>query len=629
MPDVSGRPAVSADFATIPEVDPPVMSPDGERVAFLVKAVTGRPDRDLRIAPAGRNGAGRSVRVNLRAETAPAWRPDSLAVAVVEQTTTGYALSTVDVDSGATSQVPLPGAARGAAKLVWLPDAVVALLRVAAEPFDDIGQLWVVDVDSGSARPLTDSMSDLANVAAAPDGSRLAVVIADPDPTSASTLGLVDASTGAMVRTLCGRARTPTSRDQTLAFSPDGRQVLFSYGDLSRGHRPAVVPVDGGEVRTLRCAGSGTVLRAEWRPDGQRVLAQVFDKTTSVLVEEGLATGRVRKLCDVGGGYPRLSGSAQTERIAYVSGGSDAAPDVWVRDDHGARRITDLGPHLRGLRLGSVEDVSWTSSFDGERIHGLAVLPPDGIAGPTRTVVNVHGGPHYHWSRGWLGSWIEWAQLLASNGFAVLLPNPRGSTGRDWTYAHAIRGRIGSLPLQDVVDGVDHVVGQGIADPGRLGIGGWSYGGFLTAWAISQTDRFQAAVVGAGITDMYSFIGSSGMGRTWRAFFPDADYPRRDGFDPHSPMTHLDGCRTPTLVVHGEQDRKISVDQARMLHRGLDDLGVPTDLLTLPDEGHVIGSTEARLRLLDAMLAWFQLYLPARPSDADRTDAVTRTGARR
>lgn len=484
------------------------------------------------------------------------------------------------------------------------------------------GPLWSFHLPTGKAVPtnLGDlDTADVADLAIHPGGTSAAVLVPDhTHPARPATLYVVRPGANRPGEIRCARATRPTSRDRTLEFSPDGRYLLFSHGDERSGHRPAIVPVDGGTVRPLPHP-TGTVLSACWSAD-RRVLAQIFRDLRSELVELDLDGRVVRQLGTITTGQPRFSISRATDRVAVVSGSTDAGPELSIRSANGDRRLLcRANPWLTGRSTGRVSEIWWSSSLDGVDIGGLLVTPPGHRqakgAGRLPMVVDLHGGPHFHWSTGWLGSWVDWAQLLATHGFAVLLPNPRGSTGRDWDFAHAVRGRLGSLPLRDVLDGVDAMVRRDVADPEALGVGGWSYGGYLTAWAISQTDRFAAAVIGAGISDFYSFIGSSPLAPAWQRFVPDTRYPERAGFDAISPLSHLSGCRTPSLVLHGSSDGKIPVDQARMLHRGLVALGVRTELRVFPDEGHTIEAVPARTELLRATLDWFREHLgSARPT---------------
>ena len=216
------------------------------------------------------------------------------------------------------------------------------------------------------------------------------------------------------------------------------------------------------------------------------------------------------------------------------------------------------------------------------------MTPPDFKPGQAHpTIVEVHGGPEWAWWSGWVGSWHEWAQLLASNGYVVLLPNPRGSTGQGWKFTEANRDDWGGGDFRDIMDGVDYLIGQKIADPNRLGIGGWSYGGFMTSWAVTQTNRFTAAVVGAAVTNLFSFDGTTDITPSFlRYYFLDLPFTRRADYDQHSAMSFLKNCKTPSLILHGEADERVPTSQGWEFYNGLRMLGVPAEMVTYPREHH-------------------------------------------
>ena len=219
-------------------------------------------------------------------------------------------------------------------------------------------------------------------------------------------------------------------------------------------------------------------------------------------------------------------------------------------------------------------------------MQGLVIRPVGSGGGPYPMVTMVHGGPtgahkyQYHAAgRGF--------QLLAARGIAVFLPNPRGSTGWGLEFAESNIGDMGGKDWEDIQAGIDHCIAEGIADPERLGIGGGSYGGFMTAWAVTQTDRFKAAVMLAGISDWRSFHGMSNVSDWDAIHYGDADPWDPDGTYPRfSPITFVKRARTPTLILHGEQDELVPVEQAYMFYRALKELGVETELVVYPREHH-------------------------------------------
>jgi dipeptidyl aminopeptidase/acylaminoacyl peptidase len=275
-------------------------------------------------------------------------------------------------------------------------------------------------------------------------------------------------------------------------------------------------------------------------------------------------------------------------------------------DDGVATRLTDTNPHIAERELAMVETVRW-QSFDGLEMHGLFVRPAGAQSRATLpTIVLVHGGPTGLWGYDFPGvRSMGWVQLLAAEGYAVFMPNPRGSMGFGTAFAEANNGDMGGGDWQDVIQGVDWCVAQGYSDPARLGLGGWSYGGYLTAWGVTQTSRFKAAVAGASITNWVSFHGVSTI-PDFDAVFYDTDPFDWDGrYGQFSPMAHIRRTTTPTLLLHGERDPICPVGQAHEMFRALKELGVDTELVVYPREGH--GPRE-REHLRDVLLRgvrWF------------------------
>jgi dipeptidyl aminopeptidase/acylaminoacyl peptidase len=206
-------------------------------------------------------------------------------------------------------------------------------------------------------------------------------------------------------------------------------------------------------------------------------------------------------------------------------------------------------------------------------------------------------------------SWHEWAQLLASNGCAVLLPNPRGSHGYGLKFVEANRNDFGGGDFHDIMSGVDYLIERGIADPERLGVGGWSYGGYMTAWAITHTDRFKAAVMGAGISNWMSMYGTTGITSYMRLFFDDQPFDRTKVYLHHSPLAHIDDVRTPVLILHGDADIRVPLLQSYEFYQGVRDMGVKAECVVYAREPHELGERAHQVDLLRRVLEWYELYL--------------------
>jgi dipeptidyl aminopeptidase/acylaminoacyl peptidase len=260
--------------------------------------------------------------------------------------------------------------------------------------------------------------------------------------------------------------------------------------------------------------------------------------------------------------------------------------------------------------LGRTEVVRWKSK-DGKDIEGLLTYPVGYQAGQrVPLILNVHGGPAGVFTQAFIGGrGVYPLATFASRGFAILRPNPRGSSGYGADFRRANIQDWGFGDYQDLMAGVDRVVEMGVADADRLGVMGWSYGGFMTSWIVTQTKRFKAASAGAPVTNLMSFNGTADIpsfipdyigGQSWDAF---------DRYQKHSPMFNVKGVTTPTMIQHGDADVRVPISQGYEFYNALKQQGVPTRMLVLPRQPH--GPTEPKMQLaaMKANLEWFEKYL--------------------
>jgi len=257
---------------------------------------------------------------------------------------------------------------------------------------------------------------------------------------------------------------------------------------------------------------------------------------------------------------------------------------------------------------GSATNVSWGAP-DGTVIEGVLCAPPG--VGPFPLVLHVHGGPIGAYQRSW--AMRDYAvPLLVSRGYAVLLPNPRGSSGRGQAFAAAVIGDMGGADTHDYVSGSDAMIERGIAGPARIGTMGVSYGGFMSAWLVTQDRRFKAAVAGSPVTDWYSFTFTTNIPR-WGLWFLDNADPEENGNQVHtrSPVMHASKARTPTLLTAGVKDRCTPAGQAREFYQALISHGVESELVIYPGEGHGVSRFPAVTDYLTRLVTWFERYMPA------------------
>ncbi|HEX4061266.1 MAG TPA: S9 family peptidase [Streptosporangiaceae bacterium] len=320
-----------------------------------------------------------------------------------------------------------------------------------------------------------------------------------------------------------------------------------------------------------------------------------------------------------------LAASAQSWTSWFYPAGA-FTPDgrvVVVRDDYGTPQqiaivgagtdqvlasLAHAGTDYVRSAAGSAANVSWRAP-DGTAIEGVLCTPAG--AGPFPLVLHVHGGPIAAYQQSWMMQ--DYAvPLLVTHGYAVLSPNPRGSSGRGQEFAAAVVGDMGGADTYDYLSGIDAMIERGIADPARIGTMGVSYGGFMSAWLVTQDQRFKAAVAGSPVTEWYSFTFTTNIPRWGLWFLDDAD-PEEIGNQAHtrSPVMHASKARTPTLLTAGAKDRCTPAGQAREFYQALIDHGVASELVIYPGEGHGVRQFPAVTDYLTRLVTWFERYMPA------------------
>jgi dipeptidyl aminopeptidase/acylaminoacyl peptidase len=302
--------------------------------------------------------------------------------------------------------------------------------------------------------------------------------------------------------------------------------------------------------------------------------------------------------------------SADGRRVAFVRSDDDTLKDAFVADLGGSvTQLTDLNPWVRDYDFGEVRTVTWTS-FDGLEIEGLLRLPAGYEEGDrVPLLLEIHGGPMGAWMHT-LNAYasIDWSMYLAQRGYATLLPNPRGSSGRGAKFLLGIVDNYGEPDWQDLMAGVDKVIELGIADPDKLVVGGWSGGGYLTNRTITHTSRFRAAVSGAGISNWVSFQGTADCRSAFDRYFGVTEQDP-DNHWKYSPIRYIKNATTPTLILYGEQDARVPPSQGFELYEGLKAVGVETQLVLYPREGHGIAERVHQLDLLERVIEWYESHL--------------------
>ena len=614
------------------------ISPDGEQVAFVLAY----PDQGDETAPKSHiwtvptnGGAPRQLTAGPRSDSSPIWSPDGQTLAFLSDREEkeksqiyllpgrgGEAIQLTRLDGGVVSP-------RNLDPIVWSPHGKrIAYLHadpetagekrskeekndaIKFEKLSKFTRLYVADVDSGEAACVSPDGLQVWEFCWSTDAEDFVAVASDlPYDWSWYTCRLVAfAAGGGPGRTLHHSKRQVAKS----AISPDGGQVAFLSSNWSdRGMASGgvfVVSRDGGEARELSAGHVASACSLAWSADGTRLLTTADERGETGLAQIDVSTGQRHSLWLGSASISDLTPPDGAGRIPFARDDPASPPDVWLAEPTSGEiewtKLTDLNPQAAEFRLGEVEAVHWTAS-DGTEIQGLVIRPvaPD-PKGPRPMITMVHGGPTGTWSPSYTAG-ADWYGVL-EHGVAVFLPNPRGSTGWGLEFAEANIGDMGGKDWEDIQSGIDHCVARGIADPDRLGIGGGSYGGYMTAWAVTQTDRFKAAIMRAGISDWRSFHGRSTLAGWDSVHYGDADpYELDSTLSRFSPITHVKRVKTPTLIIHGEIDPVCPVEQAYSFHRALKDLGVETELVVYPREGHGTNERAHRLDLRRRTLEWF------------------------
>jgi dipeptidyl aminopeptidase/acylaminoacyl peptidase len=399
------------------------------------------------------------------------------------------------------------------------------------------------------------------------------------------------------------------------SLSPDGLSIAYvgARVDGPEAHDLYVMPLAGGTPQNITAT---TIDRPVGQPrwiDNQSVAVHVsrgFSSSVSLVSRD--ARPQVLDPLVVN---PSAFARSSRGTLAYVGETATRAPELWIKPlNGGPRAVTTLNEKWTKMAIVAPDFVKY-KSFDGVEIEAALLNPREPSAlSPKPFVVLVHGGPTGRWA----DSFEAWGQLLAARGYAVLYPNIRGSIGYGEKFVEMNRADWGGGDFKDVMAGVDWAVARGIADPNRLGIGGWSYGGYMAAWAVTQTTRFKASVSGAPVIDMASEFGTEN-GSAYDEWFYGTPYEKLDGFIKSSPMTFVRNVKTPTLLLQGEDDTTDPIGQSQQFYRGLKRYGVDSDFVVYPREPHGLREEKHLLDRLNRVVAWYDKYLkPRAPSTAQQ-----------
>ena len=648
------------DVYRLRDVSDPQLSPDGGWVAYTVSFPdTSEDQANSDVWMTSWDGA-RSVRLtsSKTSEHAPRWSPDGRYLTFLSDRDDAREVDQIwllDRSGGEAERITdLPG---GVSDYAWSPDSKrLALIVSDPDPDstassadtahkktprpivlnrfqfkrDETGyldqrrdHLYLLDLVSRKAEILTPGEYNELWPSWSPDSRSIAFVSKrrpEFDRTNNWDLYLVEARAGASPRQLTtfeGPDMDPDWGGRPPSWSPDGKQLAYVQGGPLKliyyaGQKVAVVPVAGGPARVLTPTLDRNVLSPVWSAAGASIVFLLEDDRVTDVASVPSGGGKIEQLTR-GRAFVSDLSVGPDGKVAVLAGTPTLPAEVFAVEGGGLRRLSRQNDEwLAGIRLAPVEEISFKSRV-GTPIHGFLVRPVDYRAG-TRvpTVLKIHGGPVYQFSNEFDFEW----QLLAAEGFAVVAANPRGSSGRGEKFSTAIWADWGNKDGEDVLAAVDYAVAAGVADPGRLGVGGWSYGGILTNQVIARDRRFKAAISGAGQSNALAGYGTDQYVREYEAEL-GTPWAHPEVYTRVSvPFFHADRIVTPTLFLCGDKDFNVPLLNSEQMYQALRSLGRETELVIYPGEYHEIRKPSYRRDRLQRYLGWYGRYLTRQGAQA-------------
>ncbi len=654
-----GTPGFRAADTKVPTIDQVIelqrpgavaLSPDGTRVAYTVSQTNwdeNAYETEIFLASTGGGTPVQLTRAK-KSSSAPAWSPDGRWIAFVSDRTDRRQIYLIAPDGGEAR--PLTDVEASVGSFAWSPNGSQIALTMtdpvtnaakerdtrygAFEIVDEeyrMTHLHIIDVDPAASAPakprrLTVGDFTVGSFAWSPDSASIAFDHrVDPN---ANNFHTADISVLTVADGTIRKLVTQPGPDSRPVWSPDGRQIAFQSAMQSEwfyysNNRIASIPVAGGAIRSVSDAFDEQPSLIDWAPSG--ILFSGLEKTSSRVYRLDPATGQFTALNPTGASAGGFSFSRDFSAVAFVSSDAQRFPEVHAaRTDAmaSARALTAYGDQIKGWTVGNREMIAWEST-DGEIIEGVLHKPADFQLGRRYPLlVLIHGGPTAisRPVRVQMGGVYPVEQWLAK-GALVLEPNYRGSAGYGERFRSLNVRNLGVGDAWDVLSGVDHLVADGLVDANRLGVMGWSQGGYISAFlATYERQPFKAISVGAGISNWMTYYVNTDIHPFTRQYLRATPWDDPGIYALTSPMTTIKRAQTPTLIQHGEFDTRVPTPNGYELYQGLQDVGVPVRLIIYKGFGHGLNKPKAARAAMEHNQEWFEQYIFAEPAGMASAD---------
>ncbi len=640
------------DFAALRDVDEPNIAPDGSAVVYVVKKADMEKDKlvgNLWLAKWD-GSENRALTFGNKGESHPRWSPDGKWIAFLsgrEDENEVDQLWLLPRDGGEAEK--FTDTKGGVEDFAWAPDAKRIVLVVKdpdpREPekkekekktvapividrfqfkqdiegylTDRHSHLQLLDLTSRKCEPLTSGRHNDVLPAWSPDGNDIAFVTKradDPDRNENWDVYLIGAQPGTKERqlTTSPEADPDPNWDSAPAWSPDGNSIAYIHGGDPKKieyavHTLAVIPSGGGAAKILTSNLDRNVVQPHWSPDGKSILVVLEDDGTETLTRVSADGGAPQPVV---GGRRKLTAYdiAKNGNVIVRTSTPERPYEIFAAEGDNLRCLTKQNDSwLAQVQVATTEETKFKSA-DGTDVHGFVIKPANAQYGKAPALLRPHGGPQSQYAN----EFDFEKQLFAANGYTVIMPNPRGSTGRGEKFAMGIYADWGHRDVEDDLAAVDDAVARGMADPDRLGVGGWSYGGISTNYIIATTTRFKAATSGASISNVFAGYGTDQYIRDYEAElgvpWKNVEIWTRISY----PFLHADRIKTPTLFLCGQNDFNVPLLNSEQMYQALRSLGVPSELVIYPGQFHSLKKPSYVIDRCRRYLDWYAKWITPR-----------------